>query len=211
MRNTYPVDSPQCGMFKFGFILPPRVKVNISKNSFNFKIHGIRHSGSCFIPRKMTIHLIKSAEVFTTVYDLLTAMDGTISFKCDPASVINFSQEELFSRFYDDVEAFSKMTDPPFYSLMSLDSRKLFPTHDSTACFRIMNSLHLKLLYTQNFRQHAELSELYIDPRNNKIYLPGFSNIEINLRPFAKAKEAFFAKAQRILEYFNFKTINNTI
>jgi hypothetical protein len=53
----------------------------------------------------MTIHLIKSAElsaeVFTAVYDLLTAVDGTITIKCDPASVINFDQEEIFKRFYE--------------------------------------------------------------------------------------------------------------
>ena len=93
-----------------------REKEKISENCFNFKNPGTHHSGSCFIPRKMTIHLIKSAElsaeVFTAVYDLLTAVDGTITIKCDPASVINFDQEEIFKRFYKDDEAFTKMTDP---------------------------------------------------------------------------------------------------
>jgi hypothetical protein len=97
----------------------------------------------------MTIHLIKgaelSAQVFAAVYDFLTAVDRTISIKCGSASVIDFSQEKIFSRFYDDEEEFSKMTDPPFYSLISLDSRKSFPTHVTTASFRVMNSLNLKL------------------------------------------------------------------
>jgi len=67
----------------------------------------------------MTIHLIKSAElsaeVFTDVYDLLTAVDGTITIKFDLASVIIFDQEEIFKRFYEDEEAFSKMTEPLLY------------------------------------------------------------------------------------------------
>jgi len=276
----------------------------------------------------MTIHLIKSAElsaeVFTAVYDLLTAVDGAITIKCDPASVIDFSQEEIFRRFYEDEEAFSKMTEPPLYSMISSDSRRAFPTSVKTASWStffnkcetyrnnnsipenemvlmltevgnkynwfatldksnpnngfvhtadwdmflscpkqfpiayevialllhrfsfdaqkpvteqaharaigcvsdlcmekkdiilkmrtadvcgecmtklkermqmqdiihalgIMDSLRVKMLYAQNFKQHVELSEVNIDPRNNKIYLPGFSNIEIKLRPLEKA------------------------
>ena len=101
-------------------------KEKISENCFNFKTPRTHHSGSCFTPRKMTIHLIKSvelsAEVFTAVYDLLTAVDGTITIKCDPASVINFDQEEIFKRFYKDEEAFSNMIEPPLYSLISVGS-----------------------------------------------------------------------------------------
>jgi hypothetical protein len=275
----------------------------------------------------MTIHLIKSAElsteVFTAVYDLLTAVDGTISIKCDPESVIDFEQEEIFRRFYEDEVAFSKMTEPPSYGLISSDSRISFPAYVKTASWStffskcetyrtnnsipenemvlmltevgnkynwfatldksnpnngfvhtadwdmflscpkqfpiayevialllhrfsfdaqkpiteqaharaigcvsdlcmekkdiilkmrtadicgdcmtnlkermpmqdiihalgIMDSLRLKMLYAQNFKQHVELSEVYIDQRNNKIYLPGFSNIEIKLRPLEK-------------------------
>lgn len=312
-----------------------REKARISENCFNFKIPGIHHSGSCFIPRKMTIHLIKSAElsaeVFTSVYDLLTAVDGAITIKCDPASVIDFSQEEIFRRFYEDEEAFSKMTAPPMYSLISSDSRWSFPTNVKTATWStffnkcetyrnnnsipenemvlmltefgnkynwfatldnespnngfvhtadwdmflscpkqfpiayevialllhrfsfdtqkpiaeqaharaigcvsdlcmekkdiilkmrtadvcgdcmtklkarmpmqdiihalgIMDSLRVKMLYAQNFKQHVELSEVYIDPRNNKIYLPGFSNIEIKLRPLEKTLYFLFMR-----------------
>ena len=307
----------------------------ISENCFNFKTPGIHHSGSCFIPRKMTIHLIKSAElsaeVFTAVYDLLTVVDGTITIKCDPASVIDFSQEEIFRRFYKDEEAFSKMTEPPLYSMISSDSRRSFPSYVRTAswttffnkcqtyrithsipdqdmvlilseignkynwfatldnespnngfvhtadwdmflscpkqfpiayevialllhrfsfdaqkpvteqaharaigcvsdlclekkdiilkmrtadvCGRCMNklkermpmqdiihaldimdSLRVKMLYAQNFKQHVELSVVFIDPRNNKIYLPGFSNIEINLRPLEKTLYFLFMR-----------------
>jgi hypothetical protein len=283
----------------------------------------------------MTIHLIKSAElsteVFTAVYDLLTAVDGTISIKCDPESVIDFEQEEIFRRFYEDEEAFSKMTEPPSYGLISSDARISFPAYVKTASWStffskcetyrtcnsipenemvlmltevgnkynwfatldksnpnngfvhtadwdmflscpkqfpiayevialllhrfsfdaqkpiteqaharaigcvsdlcmekkdiilkmrtadvcgdcmtklkermpmqdiihalgIMDSLRLKMLYAQNFKQHVELSEVYIDPRNNKIYLPGFSNIEIKLRPLEKTLYFLFIR-----------------
>lgn len=283
----------------------------------------------------MTIHLIKSAElsieVFTAVYDLLTAVDGAITIKCDPASVIDFSQEEIFRRFYDDEDAFSKMTEPPLYSMINLESRKSFPTYVKTASWStffnkcqtyrttrmipeqhmvlilseignkynwfatldkespnngfvhtadwdmflscpkqfpiayevialllhrysfdaqkpvteqaharaigcvsdlcmekkdiilkmrtadicgdcmtklkaqmpmqdiihalgIMDSLRVKMLYAQNFKQHVDLSGVYIDPRNNKIYLPGFSNIEIKLRPLEKTLYFLFMR-----------------
>ncbi len=283
----------------------------------------------------MTIHLIKSAElsaeVFTAVYDLLTAVDGTITIKCDPASVINFDQEEIFKRFYEDEEAFTKMTEPPVYSMKSVELRRSFPSYVRTASWttffnkcetyrvsnsipenemvlmlteignkynwfatldkdnpnngfihtadwdmflscpkqfpiayevmalllhrfsfdaqkpiteqaharaigcvsdlcmekkdiilkmrtadvcgdcmtklkermpmpdiihalKIMDSLRVKMLYAQNFKQHVELSDVYRDPRNNKIYLPGFSNIEIKLRPLEKVLYFLFSR-----------------
>lgn len=283
----------------------------------------------------MTIHLIKSvelsAEVFTAVYDLLTAVDGSITIKCDPGSVINFDEEEIFKRFYEDEEAFSKMTEPPLYSMSRAELNRSFPTYVKTASWstlfnkcetyrnsnsipenemvlmlteignkynwfatldkdnpnngfihtadwdmflscpkqfpiayevmalllhrfsfdaqkpiteqahvraigcvsdlcmekkdiilkmrtadvcgdcmtklkqrmpmpdimhalKIMDSLRVKMLYAQNFKQHVELSEVYIDPRNNKIYLPGFSNIEIKLRPLEKALYFLFRR-----------------
>jgi hypothetical protein len=85
----------------------------------------------------MTIHLIKSvelsAEVFTAVYDLLTAVDGSITINCDPASVINFDEEEIFKRFYEDEEVFSKMTEPPLYSMSRAELKRSFPTYVKTA------------------------------------------------------------------------------
>ncbi len=316
-------------------IMTRREKEKISENCFNFKTPGTHHSGSCFIPRKMTIHLIKSAElsaeVFTAVYDLLTAVDGTITIKCDPASVINFDQEEIFKRFYEDEEAFSKMTEPPLYGMINAESRRSFPSYVRTASWttffskcetyrvnnsipenemvlmltevgnkynwfatldkgnpnngfihtadwdmflscpkqfpiayevmalllhrfsfdaqkpiteqaharaigcvsdlcmekkdiilkmrtadvcgdcmtklkqrmpmpdimhalKIMDSLRVKMLYAQNFKQHVELSDVFVDRRNNKIYLPGFSNIEIKLRPLEKVLYFLFMR-----------------
>jgi hypothetical protein len=283
----------------------------------------------------MTIHLIKSAElsaeVFTAVYDLLTAVDGTITIKCDPASVIDFSQEEIFSRFYEDEEAFSKMTESPLYGMIRSDSRRSFPIYVKTVSWStlfnkcetyrnnnsipenemvlmltevgnkynwfatldksnpnngfvntadwdmflscpkqfpiayevialllhrfsfdsqrpiteqaharaigcvsdlcmekkdiilkmrtadvcgecmtklkermpmqdiihalgIMDSLRVKMLYAQNFKQLEELSDVCRDQRNNKIYLPGFSNIEIKLRPLEKTLYFLFMR-----------------
>jgi len=50
----------------------------------------------------------------------------------------------------------------------------------------LMESLRLKMLYAQNFRQETPLSRLKID-RQQRIYLPEFGNIEIKLRPLEKA------------------------
>jgi len=281
----------------------------------------------------MTIHLIKdiglSAEVFTAVYDLLTAIDGTIRFTCDPESIIDFSEDEISSRIYDDEGTFGTkkysmnnmnlskhaaiefpairqeaswptffnkckayrkvksipekdmvllLTDvsndynwfatldkdgpnngfihtadwdfflscprkfPIAYEVIALlmhrysfdlnmpimgqaHSRaigcvsdlciekkeiilkmrtadvcgdcmtilkKRMPMVDIIHALNIMDSLRLKMLYAQNFKQHVALSKMFIDNRNNKIYLPDFGNIEIKLRPLEKALYQLF-------------------
>jgi hypothetical protein len=50
----------------------------------------------------------------------------------------------------------------------------------------IMDSLRVKMLFSQNLRQNVILSKLIIDD-NNRIFLPDFGNIEIKLRPLEKA------------------------
>lgn len=290
-------------------------------------------SGSLLKPIKMTIHLIKdtglSAEDFTAVYDLLTAIDGTIRFKCDPESIIDFSEDEISSRVYDDEGTFGKktysnynlnfnshpaiefpairheaswptffkkcktyrnvksipekdmvllLTDvsnnqnwfatldkddpnngfihtsdweyflscprkfPIAYEVIALilhrfsfdvtkpimeqaHSRAIgcvsdlciekkeiilkmrtadvcgdcmtklkqhMPMVDIIHALNIMDSLRVKMLYAQNFKQHVSLSKVFIDNRNNKIYLPDFGNIEIKLRPLEKALYLLF-------------------
>jgi hypothetical protein len=281
----------------------------------------------------MTIHLIKdtglSAEVFTAVYDLLTATDGTIRFTCDPESIIDFSEDEISSRIYDDEETFGKkifttynmklnpdsaikfpairhqakwstffnkckdyrqiksipekdmvllLTDlsntPNWFATLDKDGpnngfihtadwdfflscprkfpiayevialilhrfsfdpnmpimeqahnraigcvsdlciekkeiilkmrtadvcgdcmtilKKHMPMVDIIHALNIMDSLRLKMLYAQNFKQHVALSKVFIDNRNNKIFLPDFGNIEIRLRPLEKALYLLF-------------------
>lgn len=49
----------------------------------------------------------------------------------------------------------------------------------------IMESLRVKMLFSQNFKQNVPLSKLVIDTRN-RIFLPDFGNIEIKLRPLEK-------------------------
>jgi hypothetical protein len=283
----------------------------------------------------MTIHLIKSAEfsaeVFTAVYDLLTAVDGTIQFRCDPESIIDFEEDELYKRHFIDQEAFSKMKAPPMYDMIQTCSKMDFPAEVTTAswstlfkkceqyrkqrsvpredmvllltdignkynwfatldkdapnngfihtadwemflsCHRqfpiayevialllhrfsfdtsrsiveqaharaigcvsdlcmekneiilkmrtadvcgecmtklkarmpmmdilhalsIMDSLRVKMLYAQNFKQHVPLSRVHVDGRNNRIFLPEFGNIEIKLRPLEKALYFLFMK-----------------
>ena len=49
----------------------------------------------------------------------------------------------------------------------------------------IMESLRVKMLFSQNFKQSVPLSKLEIDNRK-RIFLPDFGNIEIKLRPLEK-------------------------
>lgn len=58
---------------------------------------------------------------------------------------------------------------------------------------KIMESLRVKMLYAQNFRQESPLSKLIITAKH-KIFLPDFGNIEIKLRPLEKALYFLFLK-----------------
>jgi hypothetical protein len=55
----------------------------------------------------------------------------------------------------------------------------------------IMESLRVKMLFSQNFKQNVPLSKLVIDERK-KIFLPDFGNIEIKLRPLEKTLYLFY-------------------
>ncbi len=55
----------------------------------------------------------------------------------------------------------------------------------------IMESLRVKMLYSQNFKQNVPLSKLVIDERK-RIFLPDFGNIEIKLRPLEKTLYLFY-------------------
>ena len=57
----------------------------------------------------------------------------------------------------------------------------------------IMESLRVKMLFSQNLKQNIILSKLVID-NNNRIFLPDFGNIEIKLRPLEKALYILYLK-----------------
>lgn len=57
----------------------------------------------------------------------------------------------------------------------------------------IMESLRVKMLFSQNVNQNITLSKLLID-NNNRIFLPDFGNIEIKLRPLEKALYILYLK-----------------
>ena len=57
----------------------------------------------------------------------------------------------------------------------------------------IMESLRVKMLFSQNFKQNVPLSKLLIDTRN-RIFLPDFGNIEIKLRPLEKTLYFLYLK-----------------
>ena len=55
----------------------------------------------------------------------------------------------------------------------------------------LMESLRVKMLFSQNFKQNVPLSRLVID-NDNRIFLPDFGNIEIKLRPLEKTLYFFY-------------------
>ena len=55
----------------------------------------------------------------------------------------------------------------------------------------IMESLRVKMLFSQNFKQNVPLSKLVIDSKH-RIFLPDFGNIEIKLRPLEKTLFFFY-------------------
>ena len=55
----------------------------------------------------------------------------------------------------------------------------------------IMESLRVKMLFSQNFKQNVPLSRLVIN-NDNRIFLPDFGNIEIKLRPLEKTLYFFY-------------------
>ncbi len=57
----------------------------------------------------------------------------------------------------------------------------------------LMESMRQKMLYAQNFRQNSPPSRMVID-RTNRIFLPDFGNIEINLRPLERALYFLFLR-----------------
>jgi hypothetical protein len=79
----------------------------------------------------MEINLIKSnglsKEVFTQVMDLLQAIEGPLQFKCDPLSVINFADDELDVRRFNNSDDFGRKKLPPEYSMERLYSIKEIP------------------------------------------------------------------------------------
>jgi len=59
--------------------------------------------------------------------------------------------------------------------------------------FEIMESVRVKMIYVQNFKQESQPSKLVIDHRY-RILLPDYNNIEIKLKPMKKALYILFLK-----------------
>ncbi len=55
----------------------------------------------------------------------------------------------------------------------------------------ILESLRIKMLFSQNFKQNVPLSRIVIDNKK-RIFLPDFGNIEIKLRPLEKTLYLFY-------------------
>ena len=65
---------------------------------------------------------------------------------------------------------------------------------DLLHALNIMESLRLKMMYAQNFKQYVPLSKVQITTGSNRIFLPDFGNIEIKLRPLEKALYFLFLR-----------------
>ena len=83
----------------------------------------------------------------------------------------------------------------------------------------IMESLRVKMLFSQNFKQNVPLSKLIIYERK-RIFLPDFGNIEIKLRPLEKTLYFFyldhpegvglsFLRGKREAMYDNYRKISS--
>jgi hypothetical protein len=60
-----------------------------------------------------------------------------------------------------------------------------------TQALNILESLRVKMLFSQKFKQNVPLSRLVIDA-DKRIFLPDFGNIEIKLRPLEKTLYLFY-------------------
>lgn len=69
--------------------------------------------------------------------------------------------------------------------------RKVLPMQFVNHALGIMESLRVKMLYAQNFRQTAEPGRMAVDGRM-RIRFPDFGNIEVKLRPLEKALYRLF-------------------
>jgi hypothetical protein len=91
----------------------------------------------------MEVNLIKSSgmtkEVFTKVMDLLQSIDGPLKFVCDPASVINFEDDELVVRRFEDPEDFGRKKLPPGYSTLMNYKLKEIPEVNTASWETLFN------------------------------------------------------------------------
>jgi hypothetical protein len=71
--------------------------------------------------------------------------------------------------------------------------KESMPIADLFHALDLMESFRVKMLFSQNFRQNVPVSKLRIT-KKHKIYLPGFSNLEICLRPLEKILYFLFLK-----------------
>ena len=117
----------------------------------------------------MEINLIKSSglsrEVFTQVMDLLQSIDGPLTFTCDPASVIDFFDDEIVPRSFANPDDFRKKELPPQIHIhMNYSIRK--PEFNHTASWETLFSK-----CTTYRRQHGIADDAFailLTPVSNK-------------------------------------------
>jgi hypothetical protein len=75
---------------------------------------------------------------------------------------------------------------------------------------KIMESLRVKMLFSQNFKQSVPLSKMIIE-RDGSVTLPDFGNIEIKLKPLEKAFYKFYLDHPEGLGLYELRSYKNDL
>jgi hypothetical protein len=161
-------------------------EVSNSKNWFASLDEKIPFNG--FIHTADWNHFIKCLDSFPIAYEVVALIlqkhmfndynELRTSVHLDPIGCINDMCLEK-----KDIKLKMRTADICSECMVKLKGKLTFA--EINQALNIMESLRVKMLFSQNFKQSVPLSKLVIDNRK-RIFLPDFGNIEIKLRPLEK-------------------------
>jgi hypothetical protein len=161
-------------------------EVSNSKNWFASLDEKMPYNG--FIHTADWNHFIKCLDSFPIAYEVVALIlqkhmfndynELRTSVHLDPIGCINDMCLEK-----KDIKLKMRTADICSECMVKLKGKLTFA--EINQALNIMESLSVKMLFSQNFKQSVPLSKLVIDNRK-RIFLPDFGNIEIKLRPLEK-------------------------
>jgi hypothetical protein len=161
-------------------------EVSNSKNWFASLDEKMPYNG--FIHTADWNHFIKCLDSFPIAYEVVALIlqkhmfndynELRTSVHLDPIGCINDMCLEK-----KDIKLKMRTADICSECMVKLKGKLTFA--EINQALNIMESLRVKMLFSQNFKQSVPLSKLVIDNRK-RIFLPDFGNIEIKLRPLEK-------------------------
>jgi hypothetical protein len=161
-------------------------EVSNSKNWFASLDENMPYNG--FIHTADWNHFIKCLDSFPIAYEVVALIlqkhmfndynELRTSVHLDPIGCINDMCLEK-----KDIKLKMRTADICSECMVKLKGKLTFA--EINQALNIMESLRVKMLFSQNFKQSVPLSKLVIDNRK-RIFLPDFGNIEIKLRPLEK-------------------------